>query len=218
MEFLRSVIDLVINLDVHLHELLIAYGMWTYGILFIIIFAETGLVVTPFLPGDSLLFAAGALSASQSLDAHTLFLLLSTAAIVGNMTNYSLGHYFGPRTAERHRSKYINPEYLARAHKFFERHGGKTIILARFLPILRTFVPFVAGMSSMSYGKFTMYNIVAGVCWVGAFIYGGYYFGNLPAVRSHFSLVIVAIIVVSMLPAVFTYLRHRGTSGSTPSV
>ncbi len=210
-------IDFVLHLDVHLRELLAVYGTWTYGILFAIIFSETGLVVTPFLPGDSLLFAAGALAATQSFDVHTLFFLLTTAAIVGNMTNYSLGHYFGPRTAERHRSKFINPEYLARAHQFFERHGGKTIILARFLPILRTFVPFVAGMSSMSYGKFTVYNIIAGACWVGSFIYGGFYFGNLPSVRSHFSLVIIAIIIISMMPAVVTYLRHRNSRRVTPS-
>jgi membrane-associated protein len=218
LEFLRTLLDFAIHLDVHLHELIDAYGLWTYGILWLIIFAETGLVVTPFLPGDSLLFAAGAIAATQVLDVHTLFLLLTVAAILGNATNYSFGHIFGPGIARRGKSRFINGEYLDRAHAFFERHGGKTIILARFLPILRTFVPFVAGMSSMSYGRYTLYNVVAAVCWVGAFIYGGYYFGNLPYVKSNFSLVIMAIIVVSMLPAVIGYLRHRMRKKGAPSV
>ncbi len=217
MEFLRNLLDIVMHLDVHLHDLISAYGLWTYGILSAIIFAETGLVVTPFLPGDSLLFAAGAITATGALDVHALFFLLTIAAVLGNATNYWFGNLFGPGVARRGKNRFVNTEYLERAHAFFEKHGGKTIILARFLPILRTFVPFVAGMSSMSYGKYTLYNVVAAVCWVGSFVYGGYLFGNLPTVKNNFSIVILGIIVVSMLPALITYLRHRSATKSAAS-
>lgn len=209
MEFIKDIIDFVLHIDVHLNELVLSYGMWTYAILFTIIFSETGLVVAPFLPGDSLLFAAGAIAASGSLDPHLLFAALSVAAIVGNIVNYQIGRFLGPRILKQEKIRFLNKEYLERTHKFYEKHGGKTIIVARFLPIIRTFAPFVAGVGFMSYGKFMLYNVVAGIIWVGLFIYGGYYFGNLPAVKNNFSIVIGAIIVISTIPAVIEFLRHR---------
>jgi membrane-associated protein len=209
MELLKSIADFVLHIDVHLTELILAYGLWTYAILFIIIFSETGLVVAPFLPGDSLLFAAGALSAIGSMDPLWLFVLLSAAAIAGNSVNYAIGHYLGPRILRDGKVRFLNKEYLERAHKFYEQHGGKTIVFARFIPILRTFAPFVAGVGFMAYTRFMVYNIVAGIAWVGLFIFGGYFFGNLPAVKSNFTLVIGAIIVISLIPAVIEFFRHR---------
>jgi membrane-associated protein len=209
VELLKNIVDFALHIDVHLNELIAAYGMWTYAILFTIIFCETGLVVTPFLPGDSLLFAAGAFSATGTLDAAWLFVLLSVAAVVGNIVNYSIGHYLGPRVMKDGSMKFLNKEYLERTHRFYEKHGGKTIVIARFLPIIRTFAPFVAGVGFMSYPKFMLYNVIAGIVWVGVFIFGGYYFGNLPAVKSNFTLVIAAIIIVSTLPAVIEFVRHR---------
>ncbi len=208
MEILHSFIDLFLHLDRHLGELIAQYGLWTYAILFIIIFCETGLVVTPFLPGDSLLFAAGALAATSTLEPHTLTLLLSIAAVTGNMVNYTIGWHVGPRVFHE-RSRFFKKEHLDRTHAFYEKHGGKTIIIARFLPIIRTFAPFVAGIGRMSYSRFTIYNIAAGIAWVALFIYGGYYFGNLPIVKRNFSIVIMAIIVVSLMPGAIEYLRHR---------
>jgi membrane-associated protein len=209
MELLKALADFILHIDVHLNDLIVAYGLWTYAILFTIIFSETGLVVAPFLPGDSLLFAAGALSASGSMDPLWLFVLLSAAAIAGNTVNYSIGHYLGPRILKDGRVRFLNKEYLERAHTFYERHGGKTIVFARFLPIIRTFAPFVAGVGFMAYTRFMVYNIVAGIAWVGLFVFGGYYFGNLPAVKSNFTLVIGAIIVISLIPAVVEFFRHR---------
>jgi len=209
MELLKTLADFILHIDVHLNDLIVAYGLWTYAILFTIIFSETGLVVAPFLPGDSLLFAAGALSASGSMDPLWLFVLLSAAAIAGNTVNYSIGHYLGPRILKDGKVRFLNKEYLERAHTFYERHGGKTIVFARFLPILRTFAPFVAGVGFMAYTRFMVYNIVAGIAWVGLFVFGGYYFGNLPAVKSNFTLVIGAIIVISLIPAVIEFFRHR---------
>jgi membrane-associated protein len=209
MELLKALADFILHIDVHLNDLIVAYGLWTYAILFTIIFSETGLVVAPFLPGDSLLFAAGALSASGSMDPLWLFVLLSAAAIAGNTVNYSIGHYLGPRILKDGRVRFLNKEYLERAHTFYERHGGKTIVFARFLPIIRTFAPFVAGVGFMAYTRFMVYNIVAGIAWVGLFVFGGYYFGNLPAVKSNFTLVIGAIIVISLIPAVIEFFRHR---------
>jgi membrane-associated protein len=167
------------------------------------------LVVAPFLPGDSLLFAAGAFAATGSLDAVWLFVLLSIAAITGNIVNYSIGYYLGPNIMQKKNLRFINKDYLERTHKFYEKHGGKTMVIARFVPIIRTFAPFVAGIGFMKYGRFMFFNVVAGIAWVGIFVFGGYYFGNLPAVKNHFTLVIVAIIVISVLPAVFEFLRHR---------
>jgi membrane-associated protein len=209
MELLKGMADFILHIDVHLNDLILAYGLWTYAILFTVIFSETGFVVTPFLPGDSLLFAAGALSASGSMDPLWLFVLLSAAAIAGNTVNYSIGHYLGPRILKDGKVRFLNKEYLERAHTFYEQHGGKTIVVARFIPILRTFAPFVAGVGFMAYTRFMVYNVVAGIAWVGLFIFGGYFFGNLPAVKSNFTLVIGVIIVISLIPAVIEFFRHR---------
>lgn len=208
MEFLSYFIDLFIHLDQHLQEIIRDYGLWTYLILFLIIFCETGLVVTPILPGDSLLFAAGTLAALGALDPRLLFLLLAVAAVLGDTVNYWVGHYVGPKVFHQQRVRFLRKEYLLRTHEFYERHGGKTIIIARFVPIIRTFAPFVAGIGSMSYGRFIVYNIAGGVLWIGLFVIGGFYFGNIPLVRKHFSLVIVAIIILSVMPGVIEFLRQ----------
>jgi membrane-associated protein len=206
--------DFVLHIDVHLNDLILTYGLWTYAILFTIIFCETGLVVAPFLPGDSLLFAAGAFAAAGSLDAVWLFVSLSVAAIIGNIVNYWIGYSIGPNVLQKKNIRFLNKAYLDRAHKFYEKHGGKTIVIARFIPIIRTFAPFVAGVGFMTYGRFMLYNVVAGIGWVGIFIFGGYFFGNLPSVKQNFTLVIVAIIVVSTLPAIIELIRHRFRSSS----
>jgi len=204
-----SILDFMLHIDVHLNQLIVNYGVWSYAILFAIVFSETGLVVAPFLPGDSLLFAAGALAASGSLDAFWLFVTLSIAAIAGNTANYWIGAAVGPGIFRKRGVRFINERYLERTHAFYERHGGKTIVIARFLPILRTFAPFVAGVGFMSYGRFMFYNVVAGIAWVGIFVFGGYLFGNLPAVKNHFTLVIAMIVVISLLPAVYELIRQR---------
>ena len=208
MDFIKQVIDFILHVDVHLNDLIITYGVWTYAILFTIIFCETGLVVTPFLPGDSLLFAAGAFAATGSLDALWLFILLSVAAIAGNIVNYWIGYFLGPSIQQK-KIRFLNTGYLERTHKFYEKHGGKTLIFARFIPIIRTFAPFVAGIGFMTYGRFMFYNVVAGIAWVGIFIFGGYYFGNLPSVKNNFTIVIAAIIIISTLPPIIEFLRHR---------
>jgi len=209
LELIKQLSDFILHIDVHLQEIIVAYGVWTYAILFAIIFCETGLVVTPFLPGDSLLFATGAFAATGSLDVIWIFILLSLAAIIGNIVNYSIGYYVGPNIMQKKNIRFINKEYLERTHKFYEKHGGKTMVIARFVPIIRTFAPFVAGIGFMTYGRFMFFNIVAGIAWVGIFVFGGYYFGNLPAVKNHFTLVIVAIIIISMVPVVVEFIRHR---------
>jgi membrane-associated protein len=209
LEFIKEFIDFVLHIDVHLNDLIIAYGIWTYAILFAIIFSETGFVVTPFLPGDSLLFAAGALAATTPLNPLGLFVSLSAAAILGNVVNYWIGYHVGPGILQKKNVRFLNKEYLERTHKFFEKHGGKTIVIARFVPIIRTFAPFVAGIGYMTYGRFMLYNVVAGIAWVGIFVFGGYYFGNIPTVKNNFTLVIVAIIVISTLPAIVEFLRLR---------
>jgi membrane-associated protein len=211
MEIINYLIDLFINLDDHLHELILQYGAYTYGILFSVIFAETGFVFTPFLPGDSLLFAAGTFAAKGSFDPHLLFLLLTTAAIIGDTVNYWIGHYIGMKIFDRF-PKILKREYLDRTHQFYEKHGGKTIILARFVPIVRTFAPFVAGVGTMKYSKFISYNVIGGIIWVGLFVYGGYFFGNLDFVKNNFSIVIITIILISMLPGLTEYWRHRKTA------
>ena len=210
MEFLSDLLSLFLHLDRHLAALAAQYGSWLYGILFLIIFCETGLVVMPFLPGDSLLFAAGSLAAlaASDLNIHVLFLLLTTAAILGNTVNYAVGHYLG-EAVFRPGARVLKPEYLARTHGFFERHGGKTIVITRFVPLVRTFAPFVAGAGGMRYGRFQAYNVLGGVLWNASFLYGGYFFGNQPFVKQNFSLVIVAIIVLSFMPGVIEYWRHR---------
>jgi membrane-associated protein len=211
VELLHWFIDLVLHLDHHLAELLAQYGVWIHAILFAVIFAETGLVVTPFLPGDSLLFALGALAvidAGGTLSAPLLWLLLGVAAILGNTANYAVGRRIGVH-AFSGRYAFINVEYLKRTEGWFQRHGAATVVLSRFAPIVRTFAPFVAGVGRMHFGRFSAYNAVGGIAWVGLFIWGGYLFGNLPLVRGHFGLVTIGIIVVSMLPMVVMAVRDR---------
>jgi membrane-associated protein len=210
MDLILSFVDFFLHLDAHLAELIGQYGVWTYLILFAIIFAETGFVVTPFLPGDSLIFAAAALAGlhPEILNPVFLFLLLSTAGILGDSVNYAIGHAVGPRVF-REDVRFLKREYLERTHAFFEKHGGKTIILARFMPIIRTFAPFVAGVGAMTYGKFLAYNIVGGILWVGLFTILGYFFGNIPAVQENFTLVIIAIVFLSVLPPIYEVLRSR---------
>ncbi len=209
MDILKYSIDLFLHLDKHLHEIISQYGMWTYGILFFIIFIETGLVVTPFLPGDSLLFAAGTFAALGSLNVYILFVLLASAAILGDTANYWIGHFIGER-AYTGEIRWIKQEYLHRTHEFFEKHGGKTIFLARFVPIVRTFAPFVAGVGRMSYGYFISFNVFGGITWVGLMLLAGYFFGNIPVVKHNFSLAILGIIAVSLIPVAWeTWKNYR---------
>lgn len=209
MDLLHWFVDFFLHLDRHLVEIVAQYGVHTYALLFLIVFCETGLVVTPILPGDSLLFAAGALAAQGSLDAGLLFALLVLAAILGDTVNYAVGHYLGPKVFHYPRSRFFNPEHLRRAHAFYERHGGKTIIIARFVPIVRTFAPFVAGVGAMSYARFLLYNVVGALLWVGICVMGGYFFGNIGVVRENFSLVIIAIVLVSVAPGIIGIVQHR---------
>jgi len=209
MELLKALFEILLHLDKHLDLLIRNYGVWTYAILFLIIFLETGLVVTPFLPGDSLLFAAGTFAALGSLDARWLVISLSIAAIAGDTVNYWIGYTIGPKVFSKEKSRFLNKEYLYRTHRFYEKYGGKTIILARFIPIIRTFAPFVAGIGSMTYRSFLIYNISGGIAWVVIFVLGGYLFGNIPVVKQNFSLVIFAIIILSILPGIIEFLRHR---------
>lgn len=212
MEYLRQFIDLFRHLDTHLEGIIEQYGAWTYGILFAVVFCETGLVVTPILPGDSLLFAAGALAAKDSLkdtlDVRWLLVLLSVAAVAGDAVNYSIGKYLGPKVLTRD-GRFLKRKYLERTHRFYERHGGKTIILARFVPIVRTFAPFLAGVGEMSYLRFASYNVVGAILWISLFILGGYLFGNIPQVKSNFTLVIMGIVLVSVLPMLIELWRNR---------
>jgi len=209
LELLALFIDLVVHLDDHLQALVAAYGAWVYLILFLIVFCETGLVVTPFLPGDSLLFVAGAIAAAGGMNIHLLVVLLIIAAILGDAVNYSVGHYLGPRVLKDRNSRWLNPKHLERAHAFYEHHGGKTIIIARFVPIVRTYAPFVAGAASMPYPRFALYNITGAIVWVVSLGYAGYFFGNIPLIKDNLTVVIIAIIILSILPGVFEYLRHR---------
>jgi membrane-associated protein len=205
----RTLIDLVLHLDRHLVALAQDYGGWTYLILFLIIFCETGLVVTPILPGDSLLFAVGSLCAIGALDLSTTLILLTVAAILGDAVNYAIGYRVGPRVFTREQSRLLNREYLDRTHEFYERYGPVTIVIARFVPIVRTFAPFVAGIGRMTYARFALYNVTGAVLWIGSLVIGGYLFGNIPIVRRHFTLVILAIVVLSVLPGVIEFLRQR---------
>jgi membrane-associated protein len=211
---LTQLVDLILHADVYLQQLVATYGTWIYGILFAIVFAETGLVVTPFLPGDSLLFAAGALAGTGSLNPTLTVILLVAAAILGDAVNYSIGRAAGTRIVQRSRvdprwGRWIKPAYVDRAHEFFERQGGKAIVLARFVPIVRTFVPFVAGVAEMSYPAFALYNVAGAVGWVAICVGAGYLFGQVPIVRDNFSLVALGIVFVSLLPMLVEYLRHR---------
>lgn len=209
MEILLSGWDLVVHLDRHLADLIQHYGSGAYLLLFAIIFCETGLVVTPFLPGDSLLFVAGALGAAGTFNVHLLAVLLVAAAVSGNTVNYSIGHFLGPRVFHWEHSRLFNRRALDRAHAFYEKHGGKTIVITRFVPILRTFAPFVAGVARMTYWRFTVFNVAGALAWVLSLLYSGFWFGNVPAVRQNLSWVIVGIIALSLAPLVVEFLRHR---------
>jgi membrane-associated protein len=210
MEIISTFIDIVLHLDKHLTELVAAYALWTYAILFLIVFCETGLVVTPFLPGDSLLFALGALAAvdqTGTLNAFALWILLIVAAVLGNETNFRIGHYIGPR-AFSGSIRFLKQEYLLKTQAFYEKHGGKTIVLSRFMPIIRTFAPFVAGVGRMSRGKFFANNLLGGIAWVTAFVWGGYLFGNVPIVKNNFGLVTLLIIALSLVPIALGLLQR----------
>jgi membrane-associated protein len=209
MDLVHWFVDFFLHLDRHLAEVIQAYGIWTYALLFTIVFLETGLVVTPILPGDSLLFAAGTFAALGALDVGLLFVLLSVAAILGDTVNYAIGHYLGPKVFHYERSRFFNPDHLRKTHQFYEKYGGKTIIIARFVPIVRTFAPFVAGIGAMTYWRFLAYNVIGGVLWVTVCLFAGYFFGNIPIVKQNFSLAIIAIVVLSVMPAVVEYVRHR---------
>ena len=216
MDLISRFVDLFLHLDQHLNTVITTYGTWTYLLLFVIIFMETGLVVTPFLPGDSLIFAAGTFAGMGSLNVWVLFFSLSLAAILGDTVNYWIGHFIGPR-AFSGEVRFLKKEYMDRTHAFYEKHGGKTIILARFVPIVRTFAPFVAGIGAMTYGKFITYNIVGGVAWVGLFTFLGYFFGSLPIVQENFSLVVIAIILLSVSPAVYEILKSGHGMRASPA-
>jgi len=211
MEFLQSALDLFLHLDQHLNEWAGVLGPWLYGVLFLIIFCETGLVVTPFLPGDSLLFAIGALASIEGspLSLPLIAFLLVSAAVLGDAVNYGIGSYLGPVVFSSDRARLLNRRHLERTHEFYERHGGKTIFLARFVPIIRTFAPFVAGVGRMSYRHFAGYNISGALAWVLSLLLAGYWFGQIPTVKRNFHIVILAIIVISLLPIVIEYLRAR---------
>jgi len=200
MDLIIKFVDFFIHLDVYLSEIISNYGIWTYAILFIVIFVETGLVIMPFLPGDSLLFAAGTFAALGSLNIFIITGLLMLAAVLGDTVNYWIGHLLGDKV-NNGEIKWIRKDYIDRTHKFFEKHGGKTIFLARFVPIIRTFAPFVAGVGRMSYGHFISYNLLGGITWVALFAFTGFFFGNIPFIKHNFSLVILAIIVISLIPA-----------------
>ncbi len=214
MEYLNYFWDFFLHLDVHLAELTAQYGIWVYAILFVIIFCETGLVVTPFLPGDSLLFVAGALTSmpANNLNIHLMALLMIIAAVLGDAVNYTIGQLFGKKLFSNPNSKIFRQKYLDKTHAFYEKHGGKTIILARFVPIVRTFAPFVAGMGRMTYRRFAMFNVVGGIAWGTIFTYAGFFFGGLDFVRRNMEILVLAIIFVSILPAVFEMWRNRKKS------
>jgi membrane-associated protein len=211
MDFILKFVDFFLHLDTYLSDIITRYGAWTYGILFFVIFMETGFVVTPFLPGDSLIFAAATFAARGALNPWLLFILLAIAAVAGDTANYWIGHAIGAK-AYTGEVKWIKKEYMERTHAFFEKHGGKTIFLARFVPIIRTFAPFVAGVGKMSYGYFITWNLVGGISWVALFTLAGYFFGNIPFVQNNFELVIVAIILISMVPMLVEWLKARNES------
>jgi membrane-associated protein len=208
MELIADLIDIFIHLDEHLSAVITRYGAWTYLILFVVIFMETGFVVTPFLPGDSLIFAAGTFAALGAFDVGLLFLLLFVAAVAGDTANYWIGHAIGPRVFQMN-SRWLKREYLERTHRFYEKHGGKTIFLARFIPIIRTFAPFVAGVGEMSYGRFIAYNLAGGLVWTAGFTFLGYFFGNIPIVRDNFGIVVIAIVLISVAPLGVEFVSSR---------
>jgi len=212
MGFVAQMIDLVLHVDKYLDLIIQQYGLFTYVLLFVVVFCETGLVVTPFLPGDSLLFAVGAFAARGSLDVGVALVVLAVAAILGDTVNYWIGAVVGPKVFHKENVRFLNRRHLERTHEFYERYGGKTIVIARFVPIVRTFAPFVAGIGKMTYGRFLSYNIFGGLLWVLLFVLGGFYFGNIGIVRRNFSLVIIAIVLISILPGVIEALRQRARS------
>ena len=209
MELIKKILDIALHLDNYLSAIIQQYGLWTYAILFAVIFIETGFVVMPFLPGDSLLFAAGTFAGLGALKIGWLIGLLTVAAIIGDTVNYWIGHFLGPKVFSKEKARFFKKEHLERTHAFFEKYGGKTIIIARFVPIVRSFAPLVAGIGRMSYGKFIAFNVIGGVGWVVLLTGAGYFFGNIPVVRKNFSLAILAIIALSTVPIVTEYLRHR---------
>lgn len=219
MDLLRNLLDLFLHLDQHLSRIIADYGVWTHLILFLIVFCETGLVITPFLPGDSLLFAAGALAATAALDVNVLMAILTVAAILGDTVNYWVGAWVGTKLFDG-RIKWLKKSYLDRTHEFYEKYGAKTIVIARFVPIVRTVAPFVAGAGQMTYPRFLMYNIIGGVVWIVGLLQVGYWFGNLPIVRDHFGLVVIGIILLSIMPAIVEVVRarmqSRGRTAATP--
>lgn len=202
-------IDIILHFDKYLYTMLQQLGGWSYVLLFVIIFAETGFVITPFLPGDSLLFVVGTLAASSYLNITLLFVILVVAAVAGDSINYAIGKYFGNHILLKFEGRFIKREHIEKTHRFYEKYGGKTIVLARFVPIVRTFAPFVAGIGSMTYSHFFIYNVVGGILWVSVFVLGGYYFGNIPIVQKNFSIVVFVIVILSVLPAVIEVIRHR---------
>lgn len=209
MTLFLSLIDFILHIDVHLQQLCGTYGVWVYAILFLIVFCETGLVVLPLLPGDSLLFAVGSMAALGALNFVSVMVLLIVAAILGDAVNYSIGYRIGGRIFERDTGRFFKKDHLLKTQAFYEKHGGKTIIIARFMPIIRTFAPFVAGVGKMNYSRFALFNVSGAILWVVIFVTAGFFFGNIPAVRKNFTLVIFAIIVISILPGVIEYIRHR---------
>jgi membrane-associated protein len=209
VELVSTFLDIVLHLDRHLVAMVQEYGLWVYAILFAIIFSETGFVVTPFLPGDSLLFVAGAIAASGAMDVNLLAFALAVAAIAGNMVNYAVGRWFGKRFFNDRGSRWLNPKHLEKAHAFYEHHGGKAVIISRFLPIVRTYIPFVAGLGAMDPGRFTAFNVAGGVLWVASLTYAGFFFGNIPWIKGNLTLIIVGIIVVSLVPVVWAWLKSR---------
>ncbi|ATE58929.1 DedA family protein [Thauera sinica] len=210
MEYLTFFVDLVLHVDRHLAELLAAHGNWIYAILFLIVFCETGLVVMPFLPGDSLLFVAGALAAGGGMDPGILIGVLFAAAALGDSVNYAIGRRFGGRISQWPDSRFFNRRALDKTHDFYQRHGGKTIVIARFMPLIRTFAPFVAGMATMEYRRFLAFNVAGAALWVGPLVLAGYWFGNLPVIKNNLTLVILGIVALSLMPLFIGWLRHRG--------
>ncbi len=208
MEFINTIIDFILHIDKHLFEIVTKYDTWTYLILFIIVFCETGLVITPFLPGDSLLFAAGAIAGGGALSPFLLILIFLSAAFLGDNSNYFIGNFIGPKVFSKN-YRFLKKEYLEKTQSFYDKHGGKTVIIARFIPIIRTFAPFVAGVGSMKYAKFISFSILGSILWVNIFIWSGFYFGQNEFVKKNFSLVAIAIIVISVLPIVFGYVKHK---------
>lgn len=214
MSIIGTLINVILHFDKYLNVILQNYGMWTYAIIFLIIFCETGLVITPFLPGDSILFATGAIASMGALDIFTLFIVFYIAAVAGDTVNYHIGKKIKSKILKKEDIKYVNKEYLNKAHRFYEKNGSMTIVLGRFIPIIRTFVPLIAGVGEMNYSKFIVYNMIGGFLWVSIFLWGGFFFGDLPFIKHNFSYVLIAIIVISLIPAVVTFIKEKRNGGS----